>query len=164
MDPPVSFSLAYFSKGVYTKLITNQRRTNMLVEKAREYYLAHDANCAEAIVKAANDCYGLGLDEKALKLVSGYGKGFGVGTTCGALAGAMAVVSLLFVGDRAHATPGFDDACTGLMSAYEEKLKSTNCNELKGLYRTEENRCLKTVELSAQVLEDYLVSKGKVTL
>lgn len=135
----------------------------MLVEKAREYYLDHNANCAEAVARAANDCYHLGLDEKALKLMSGYGKGFGVGSTCGALAGAMSIVSLLFVEDKAHTTPGFDDACAGFMKAYEEKLKSTNCSELKGMYRSDETRCLKTVELSAEVLEAYLLENGKVT-
>ena len=48
------------------------------------------------------------------------------------------------------------------MKRYQEKLKSYECTELKKLYRTEETRCLKTVELSAEVLEDYLKELGKL--
>ncbi len=133
-----------------------------ITEQTRMYYLEKDANCSESIVRAANDCCALGLDEGAIKLVSAFGKGFGVGTTCGALAGAMAVLSRLTVADRAHATEGFDDICTGFMKRYQEKLKSYECTELKKLYRTEDTRCLKTVELSAEVLEDYLKELGKL--
>lgn len=134
----------------------------MLVEKARMYYLEHDANCSEAVLRAANDCLELGLDEQAVKLVSGYGKGFGVGITCGALAGAMAALSCVTVGERAHATEGFDDVCTGFMNRFREHLGSYDCAELKSRYRSEETRCLKTVELAAEVLESYLKELGKL--
>ena len=42
----------------------------------------------------------LGLDERALKLASGFGAGMGCGNTCGALSAAMSVLSLLFCGDQ----------------------------------------------------------------
>ena len=36
------------------------------MEKVKEYYLGGNFNCAESVLRAANDEYGLGLDEKAL--------------------------------------------------------------------------------------------------
>ena len=80
----------------------------MLAEIAKKYYLEKGANCSEAVVKAANEAYGLGLDEQALKLVSGFGGGCGCGDLCGAIAGALSVLSVLSVGpNRAHGTEGF---------------------------------------------------------
>ena len=39
----------------------------MLEEKAEEYYDDKDYNCAEAIIRAANDVYDLGINEAGLK-------------------------------------------------------------------------------------------------
>ena len=41
-----------------------------------------------------NDVYQLGLSQEDTKLVAGFGGGMGVGGTCGALAGSLAVIGL----------------------------------------------------------------------
>ena len=134
----------------------------MLIEKVRKYYLEQDYNCAETVVKAANEEYNLGLTDSAVRLVSGYGKGFGACETCGALCGAMAVLSVMCVQTRAHETENFSDICSGYLSAFKAKLGSDNCQQLQDKYRNEQVRCLKTIELAAQALEDYLIKLGKV--
>ena len=63
--------------------------------KLRRYYLEKDYNCAETILRAANEEYHLGLNEDSFRLVSGFGGGMGCGGTCGALSSAMAVISML---------------------------------------------------------------------
>ena len=45
----------------------------MLIEKIEEYYKERDLNCAETMLYAANDVYGLELDKKALKMAAGFG-------------------------------------------------------------------------------------------
>ena len=70
----------------------------MLRKIANDFYM--NQNCGECILRAANKAYDLGLDERALKLASGFGAGMGCGNTCGALSAAMSVLSLLFCGDR----------------------------------------------------------------
>lgn len=128
----------------------------MLKEKALSYYDA-DYNCAESILRGGNDAYGLGLDENALKVIAGFGGGMGCEGVCGALSGAIAVLSRLEVGERAHITEGFKDRCAGLVAAFEEKLGSTNCGEIKRTwFEADGCRCRKTVEAAAEVLEAYL--------
>ena len=63
----------------------------MLRKIANDFYMNQNYNCGECILRAANKAYDLGLDERALKLASGFGAGMGCGNTCGALSAAMSV-------------------------------------------------------------------------
>ena len=131
----------------------------MLRETAKKYYLEQNYNCAESVLRAANEEYGLGLDEGALKLMAGFGGGMGCGGVCGALSGGIAALSKLRVSDRAHTTPGFSGECAGVVAAFEEKAGSCQCSELKARFFREGTRCLDTVEIGCQALEEYLGKK-----
>ena len=133
----------------------------MLEDKVREYYLKKDANCAEAIVLGANEYYGLGLDEKAIKMASGFGKGCGCGELCGALAGALSVLSLLSVEERAHTTPGFEQLCSDLVSGFRKRLGDIHCAQVRAKFFKEEVRCSDSVTAAAQFLEQYLKEHEK---
>ena len=73
----------------------------MLREIANDFYMNQNYNCGECILQAANKAYDLGLNERALKLASGFGAGMGCGNTCGTLSAAMSVLSLLFCEGKA---------------------------------------------------------------
>ena len=133
----------------------------MLMEKTTAYY-KDGFNCAETLIKAGNDAYNLGLDEKTAKVMAGFGGGCGCGHLCGALAGALGVISALTVEGKAHDTPDFGPIRAEFMERYEKELGSHMCNDLKAKYRTEENGCLKTCELTAELLAAYLTEKGLV--
>ena len=49
----------------------------MLREIANDFYMNQNYNCGECILQAANKAYDLGLNERALKLASGFGAGMG---------------------------------------------------------------------------------------
>lgn len=135
----------------------------MLSEVAKKYYLENGANCSEAVVKAANEVYQLGLDDKAMKLVSGFGGGCGCGDLCGAIAGALSILSYLSVGEGgAHATEGFGPLCGDLVKACKEKLGGTDCADIKPKMVAPEVRCVRTVEVAAETLDAYLKEHGKV--
>ena len=135
----------------------------MLAEIAKKYYLEKGANCSEAVVKAANEAYGLGLDEQALKLVSGFGGGCGCGDLCGAIAGALSVLSVVSVGPNgAHGTEGFGPLCGDLVKQCKQQLGSTDCAEIKPKFASPETRCIRTVEIAAETLEAYLKEHGKL--
>lgn len=134
----------------------------MNTQKIRENYLEKDYNCAETILRTANEEYNLGIDDESMKLISGFGAGFGCGSTCGALCGATAVIGKMFVGERAHATEGFKDHCAEFYQKFERELGSTNCQELMAKYKTPEERCVYTVELAAKALKEYLEAHGKI--
>ena len=123
---------------------------------AKKYYMEKGYNCAEAVLLAANERFGLGLSAEDARLVGGFGGGLGCGMTCGALCGAMAAIGRARLHGRAHETEGFAPMCAEFVNRFEKKLGSTDCTELKGKYRTDEARCLKTVELAAELLEEYL--------
>ena len=72
----------------------------------------------------------------------------------------MAVLGRLTVNGKAHATEDFGPLCAGLCESFRAGLGSTECAELKPLYRTDELRCLKTVELGLDVFEAYAKEKG----
>lgn len=127
----------------------------MLREIAGRYYLEGDYNCAEALLRAANDAYALGLSEDALRLMGGYGGGFGCGETCGALCAALAALSAALVEGRAHATPGFREACTEYVADFHEAFGSLMCREIKPHCAREGRRCVIAVERAADLLEAF---------
>ena len=133
----------------------------MLKDWAREAYLQRNFNCAESVLWAADREYGLGLPEGAQKLIGGFGGGLACGSTCGALCGAMAALSWLRVGENAHATPGFREECAALSARFGERLGALDCRELTPKYKREDgSRCLETVLLACDVLEEQLQKTG----
>ena len=122
----------------------------------REIFLDGNYNCAEAVLLWANERYGLHVAPEDVRLVSGFGGGLGCGENCGALLGALAALSKFLVQDRAHTTPGFREACAGLVDRFREDLGSIECDELKEKYRRPDVRCLYVVEHAAAVLDESM--------
>lgn len=123
----------------------------MLKEKAHYYYGTLGKNCAEGILLAASDIYNLGLTENEILLFAGFGGGMGCKSTCGALSGAIGVLSKLF-GDRED----FRALCGDFVTEFEKALGSLDCAPLEEKYRTEETRCVTAVEMTAEVLEKFI--------
>ena len=132
----------------------------MLSTTARDYYLNGDYNCAEAMLLAIRDEYGLDIARDTLRLMSGFGGGMGCGSTCGALTGGVAALGSLLVQQRAHATEGFKEACAGWVEAFTASLGSERCDVLKEKYANTDRRCLDAVLVAADTLEAYLRDNG----
>ena len=126
----------------------------------REYFLDRDFNCAEAVLRWADERYGLDIAPEDFTLVSGFGGGLGCGETCGALLGALAALSRVRVDGRAHATPGFKEECAELVRRFREDLGGIQCLALKERYRRPDVRCLYVVERAAAVLDAYMEELG----
>ena len=125
----------------------------MLKEKAAYYYGTEGKSCAEGILLAANDVYSLKLTEGEIQLFAGFRTGMGCGSTCGALAGAIGVLSRMY-GSRED----FKELCAKFVAAFEEKLGcgATDCATLEAKYKTPETRCVAAVELAADALEAFI--------
>lgn len=128
----------------------------MIRDYTRKYYLDLDHNCAETVFLAANEALNLGLTQEDAKLVSAFGGGMGCGSLCGALAGSMAILGKYMVRDRAHATEGFKESCAALKEEFEKRIGSILCDDIKKDNFKENERCLLTVQLAADVLEDHI--------
>ena len=132
----------------------------MIRELVPKYYLEQNNNCAEALLRAADEALSLGLPPESFRLGAGFGGGFGCGRTCGAVCSAVAVLSHLMVGPCAHETPGFRKACADCVAALREKLGAVECREIAPRLKSRETRCLTTVELAADALEAALKQQG----
>ena len=110
----------------------------MLKERAKEYY-NQNYNCAETIVRAANDEYNLGLTEEAIRMCGG-----------------ICVISSKLIESCAHETPELRKSCQQLVSAFNRILGDTECKHLMMKYKKPDTRCLDTVLLGCEALESVM--------
>ena len=125
----------------------------MLKEKATHHYFTAGKSCGEAILLAANQVYGLDLTQGEIQLFAGFRTGMGCGSTCGALAGAIGVLSRMY-GQRED----FNPLCGQFVDKFQEKLAcgTTDCATLAARYKTEAKRCTDAVALTAEALDAFI--------
>lgn len=135
----------------------------MLKEYALKYYnKSYDLNCAETIMYAANEEYKLNLPKEAFKTMSSFGGGLAVEEVCGAVTGAAAVLGIMFTQERAHESNKIKELTKELMERFKKELTTNNCAELKAQYKKDdERRCVKMIEVSADILEDIINRERK---
>lgn len=129
----------------------------MLKDYIQKYYFEQNFNCAETIVRAANEYYDLKLNDRDMILVGGFGGGMQTGNTCGAILGAVSVLSMRYVERKAHESVDIKMAVTMLLSKFEEKYQAgLLCKDIKAKYFKEGVRCLETVEIACDVIEETI--------
>lgn len=129
----------------------------MLKEKCLKFYdKKYDLNCAECMLYAANEEYKLGIESKGFKLAAGFGGGLAVEDVCGAMTGAVMVLGLMFVREKAHESDRIKNLTSEFIQRFKDRLKTYNCRELKALYRDDEKRCQDIIVASAEILEDII--------
>lgn len=128
-----------------------------LAERIKYYYIDENKNCAISTLLAASDLYDLGLTYEDAKLIAGFGGGIGCGSTCGCLAGAVAVLGKLY----ADSEP-IKEVSAAFAAVFKDKLgvDSWDCAHLSARYKAEEVRCLACVQLAADVLEAFIAEKN----
>ncbi len=131
----------------------------MLRDKVKKYFLDNNRNCAESMLLAANEEYGLDLGENEIELMRGFGGGMGSGITCGAVSGSIAALSKLICikveKERAH------EVCKSFVTEFESRFSSSHCDVLTPIYKKEDVRCyellLQTADLLDEIVEKYKV-------
>ncbi len=130
---------------------------NMLKDLAIPYYFDEGYNCAEGIVRAGNEYYNLGLDDHAMLMVAGFGGGVQTGNLCGAVLGAVCLLSYRYVETKSHESEDIKPVVNLFFERLKEELgESLNCADVKPKFNTEENRCTKTVSMACDVLEKVI--------
>lgn len=135
----------------------------MLIDKIRKYYNKeiYDLNCAETILYGANEEYKMNLSKETLKSVAAFGGGMAIESTCGCITGALAVLGILFIKERAHESEIIKNITIQFINEFELRLKTTNCKDLKEKYKTENLRCSIIIDCTAEIL-DEIVQKERV--
>ncbi len=128
----------------------------MIEELAEKYYTKFDYNCAETVLHAADEAYGLGLSEDAFKVIGGFGGGCGCGNLCGAVAGAIGAIGKIYIRTRAHDTHGIGEKCAAFLAEYKERMGSELCSVLKPKYNVDERKCLPVILAAVRVLDEVL--------
>lgn len=128
----------------------------MLKDHIGPYYFEQNYNCAETVLRAANDYYQLGLHDYDMKLVGAYGAGIQCGNTCGAILGAAGVLSMKYVEAKAHESADIKPVTTLFMEKMEQKYGSSLCKDIKPQSFQPEIRCLRTVEAVCDILEETM--------
>lgn len=124
-------------------------------------------NCAESILRAFRDEAGLTIHDDTLRIATGFGGGLGqAGCLCGALSGAVMVLSLLQ--GRDSSTQSRDPAYSSVREfhgIFNKQFGATCCRALKShAFGTKEQRasCLEIVAVTADLLQQYISDKQLV--
>ncbi|ABK62384.1 MULTISPECIES: C-GCAxxG-C-C family (seleno)protein [Clostridium] len=116
----------------------------------------YDLSCSESMIYAANEAYNLNLDTKTLKALAPFSGGMWTGTTCGAISGSLAVLGIMFTDKTAHNSAHLKSLVIEFQDKFQKKLKSQSCNELKPMYRTEEEGCNSIIFAAGEVLDEIV--------
>lgn len=128
----------------------------MLKDHLDKYYFDGNYNCAESVLRAGNDYYGLNLHDRDMKLVGAYGAGIQTGNTCGALLGAAAILSMKYIEAKAHESEDIKPVVTIMMEKFKAAYGSYLCEAVKPQSFVEGRRCLAAVQKTCDILEEVI--------
>ena len=128
----------------------------MLKDTALKYYTEQNYNCAETVIRAANEYYDLKLHDRDMIMLGAYGGGIQTGNTCGAILAAVSVLSMKYVEKKAHESKDIKPITTELIRKFNLKYSSILCKEIKPQSFDPEKRCLMTVESICDILESVI--------
>lgn len=134
-------------------------------------HLDGKANCAQAMLMVYGKYYGVS-EELAMKLAAGFGGGMGgMGKTCGALSGAIAVLGLTYEMGNPAAKASVYSLVKELTKRFTDRHGSVICNELlghdistpDGIQMIREKKLFSTVcpmvdRSAAEILEELLAA------
>ncbi|MGM9948402.1 C-GCAxxG-C-C family protein [Floccifex sp.] len=132
-----------------------------LQDLTRKYYVEYDYNCAETLLHACNEYYGLSLMEEDMKVMAGFGGGMFIGSTCGALVGCVASLSKKIIETKAHdQLTDFRPAVQKCVRNFKDELNGINCSEIKPQFHSKEEKCLPTCLKAAKAMEKTMMELG----
>lgn len=133
----------------------------MLKDFFEKYYYEQNYNCAETMIRAANEYYDLKLHDRDMIMLGGYGAGIQTGNTCGAILAAVSVLSMKYVEQKAHESKDIRPVTTELIRRFNMKYGSILCKDIKPQSFEPGVRCKKTIEAACDILEEVLADYGK---
>lgn len=130
----------------------------MIKDHVYHYYIGQNKSCAESIFLAANQEYNLGAGQDAIKAIGAFSGGACCGSFCGAAAGGAAAIALRTGAPDldAHSNIEMREKVKAFVTEFTTAAGSELCREIKPKNFVEGERCLRTVELAADILEKYM--------
>ncbi len=128
----------------------------MLKDLYEKYYYDNNYNCAETLIRAANEYYDLGLGDHDMIAYGGFGAGIQTGNICGAIISAVAVLSVKYIESKAHESRDIKPVTTMLIRKFNEKYGSVLCKDIKPQSFEPDIRCKHTIESACDLLEQTI--------
>lgn len=126
-----------------------------LKELVKGYY-KEGFNCAEAMLRGANEYFELGLTGDTLKMASGFGKGMFALSTCGVISGSIMVMGYRYGRDDSSQKAKVNIMAKEFTEQFRDKTNSSlECKELLKLREPKEG-CIFVLESGCQILEDIM--------
>ena len=125
-------------------------------EQAR--YGGVNLNCCERILRGANIAYGLGMREEDMRVSAPFGGGMGIGSTCGAVVGALMVLAMKYAGAAEKVTPLKEEIVVPFLERVREGLGGLDCAFLKPRM-AQEGDCTPTVLAVARILDEAIQAR-----
>lgn len=135
----------------------------MLKDLIGQYYFEGNYNCAESILRAGNDYYGLQLHDRDMIMIAACGAGIQTGATCGALLAGAALLSIRYVEAKAHESADIKAVVTLLTNKCTQRLGgSVMCDDVKPRFFEPGVRCLATVEAVCDIIEETIAEYDRL--
>lgn len=114
-------------------------------------------SCSEVTLRAVNQKYKLGLDEKALQMMAGFSGGMMREDVCGLVVASVAAISARYSQGSAHESPELKRVLGVYFEAFDQAFETIVCHEIKMKHRDHEHgSCLPVILKNADILEDCL--------
>lgn len=113
----------------------------------------YDYSCSETMVAAANKAYNLNLPPQVLRAMAPFSGGLLTEDVCGILTGGLAVIGLLYTNHVAHDSDQMVEVSKAFISQFKETFATSQCVDLKAVYRDEQAGCTDLIIQGAAVLE-----------
>jgi len=126
-----------------------------LIRKYRDKEL-YSLNCSESIVFAANEYYELGLNENALKMMTGFGGGVCEKELCGVISGAVAVIGMVLKNKTNSDGSVVKQAVIDFKNSFKESYNQIDCEYLVDNFKDEVVGCDKIIFESVSKLQEVI--------
>ena len=121
----------------------------------QERYAGKNLNCCERILRGANIAYDLGMREEDMRVSAPFGGGMGIGSTCGAIVGALMALSMRHAGVAEKATPLKEEVVVPFLERVRAELGALDCAAIKPRMAVEGD-CTPTVLAVARLVDEAM--------
>ncbi len=124
-----------------------------------QYYFDENCNCAETVLKAANEAWDLKLDPQVFVTMAGFGGGVACGHLCGAITGGVAAMGYLYAPKGGHNSPIMGPKAKLLVQLVQQRLGSSLCADLAKEHKTPQHRCIAAVRKVCDIIDEVILTE-----
>lgn len=129
------------------------------IEGYLDYYCKEKGyNCAKTVLRAANDAWGLNLDESVYLSMGGFGGGMATRNVCGAISGGIAAMGYLYMDETGYESPLMMAKVKLLMELVKERLGDEKCSFLEPKFKTSEEGCVPTIHVVSKIIDEVVAT------